>query len=74
VNDFEMTEENECPACNGTGAVTVLVRQRQYVSRDMAHDAGFPEMEGSVYTDEDFDYEPCPDCDGTGHINDTKTK
>ena len=68
MNQSEQTEDNECPNCNGTGAVTVLIRQKQFVSRDMAHDAGFPEMEGSVYTDEDFDYEPCPECCGNGFI------
>jgi len=52
----------KCPNCDGSGAILVQVREREYITREMAMDAGCPEMEGSLYSDDEWDYEQCPWC------------
>ena len=51
-----------CPNCDGSGAVQVQTQSRQYVSREMAMDAQCPEMEGSLYSDDEFEVEQCQWC------------
>ena len=51
-----------CPECDGSGAVQVQARSREYVSREMAMDAQCPEMEGSLYCDDEFEVERCQWC------------
>lgn len=51
-----------CPNCDGSGAVMRQVSCRQYVSRDMAIDAGDLSMEGSIYREEEFEPEQCQWC------------
>ena len=41
-----------CPNCDGSGAIPHQVSSKQYVSRDMALDAGQPELEGSLYSND----------------------
>ena len=50
---------NECELCGGSGEVQVCIGI-DYVSRDMATDAGEPAMEGMPM--EQFDWERCPEC------------
>ena len=52
-----------CPNCDGSGAIPVQTGQREYVSREMAMDAGDPSMEGSVFSDNTFELEQCQWCD-----------
>lgn len=51
-----------CPNCDGSGAVMRQVSCRQYVSRDMAMDAGDLSMEGALYCDDEFEPEQCQWC------------
>jgi hypothetical protein len=55
-----ITIEQECGECGGSGAIMEM-RQGQYVTRDMAMDAGMPEIAGSYMGDEP-EPEPCPSC------------
>jgi hypothetical protein len=48
-----------CPNCDGSGAIKI--RGREIVTREMAMDAGCPEMEGSLYCEEEI--EQCQWCD-----------
>lgn len=47
-----LLEIARCPNCDGGGAVQT--GQRQLVTHDMALDAGCPEMEGSLYSDDEW--------------------
>lgn len=58
----------KCPNCDGSGAIPVQTSHRQYVTREMALDACCPEMEGSLYSDDEWDYEPCQWCDERSRI------
>lgn len=51
-------ETATCPECGGSGGVL-----GGYVTRDMAMDAGEPDMEGMPVPT------PCPTCDGHGNIH-----
>jgi len=53
----------KCPACDGSGVIPVQTCVRQYVTRDMAMDAGCPEMEGSLYCDDEWEPQQCQWCD-----------
>ena len=59
-----------CPACDGTGRVMGHYRPTLYVSREMALDAGMPEIEGAVYAEESTEAEMCEYCEGTGKLKD----
>lgn len=48
-----------CPNCDGSGGI--IRGERTLVSRDMATDAGIPELEGSVYSEPEV--EQCQWCD-----------
>lgn len=60
INLLEMAV---CPNCDGSGAIPHQVSSKQYVSRDMALDAGQPELEGSLYSDNQWEAEQCQWCD-----------
>jgi len=53
----------KCPACDGSGVIPVQTCARQYVTREMAMDAGQPEMEGSMYCDDEWEPQECQWCD-----------
>lgn len=52
----------KCPNCDGSGVIPHQVSSRQYVTRDMAIDAGDPALEGSLYTDDEWEAEQCQWC------------
>jgi len=52
--------EIRCPHCGGDGEVPGM----EYVSHDMAIDAGEPELEGQQM---EYMY-PCPTCGGSGAV------
>ncbi|MFA7218944.1 MAG: hypothetical protein WC119_00265 [Synergistaceae bacterium] len=68
----ELQEENDrlkillkiaiCPNCDGSGAIPVQTCARQYVTHDMAMDACCPEMEGSLYCDDEWEATQCQWC------------
>ena len=60
---FELLRVDVCPNCDGSGCVPVKLHDRQYVSREMAVDAGEPSMEGSLYCGEEWEQEQCQWCD-----------
>lgn len=54
------TASNEiCPNCDGLGVIPVQTRVRQYVTREMALDACDPSLEGSLYSDDEWEAQPC---------------
>lgn len=53
---------SNCPNCDGSGAIQHQVSSKEYVTRSMAMDAGDPELEGSLYSDDDFEIEQCQWC------------
>ncbi len=54
----------KCPNCDGSGGIQHQISSRTYVSKDMATDAGDPALEGSLYTDDEWEAEQCQWCDG----------
>ncbi len=52
-----------CPECNGSGSIAVQVSSRQFVTHEMALDACCPEMEGSLYSDDEWEEQQCQWCD-----------
>ena len=52
-----------CPNCDGSGSIPHQVSSETRVSRDMAIDAGMPELEGSIYTPDAWEEEQCQWCD-----------
>jgi hypothetical protein len=59
----ELLRVAQCPNCDGSGVKLVRKGGREYVTRDMALDAGDRDLEGTVYRDIQEDYEPCQWCD-----------
>lgn len=53
----------KCPSCDGSGSIAVQTRSRELVTREMAMDAGEPEMEGSLYCDDEWEQQQCQWCD-----------
>ncbi|HUW32805.1 MAG TPA: hypothetical protein VM223_14455 [Planctomycetota bacterium] len=53
----------KCPHCDGSGCIPRQISPRQRVTREMASDAGCPEMEGSLYSDDEWVAEQCQWCD-----------
>jgi hypothetical protein len=51
----------KCPHCNGDGFV-IYPGDKQYVTRDMAYDAGDLSLEGSFYRESEPVIEQCPYC------------
>jgi hypothetical protein len=56
--------DQPCPICEGSGYVLVPVME-QYVTRDMAIDAGDPSLEGSSMRVE-YEAVECRACGGRG--------
>ena len=52
----------KCPNCDGSGAIPRQTSSRQLVTREMASDACCPEMEGSLYSDDEWELEQCQWC------------
>lgn len=59
---LELLRVAVCPECDGSGAKQVQTQSRQYVTREMAHDAGDLSMEGSLYSDDEFETQQCRWC------------
>ncbi len=53
----------KCPNCDGSGCIARQVSSRQYVTRDMAIDAGDESLEGSLYSEDEWEQEQCQWCD-----------
>lgn len=51
-----------CETCNGTKAVVTGYSPATYITSDMASDAGDEALAGSVYQEEQFEFDKCPDC------------
>ncbi len=62
----------KCPNCDGSGSTLHQVSSRQYVSRDMAMDAGMPEQEGSLYSDDEWEQEQCQWCAEKNQLSEDK--
>ena len=60
INLLEMAV---CPNCDGSGCIPHQVSSKQYVTRDMAIDGGDPALEGSLYSDDQWEAEQCQWCD-----------
>jgi len=60
--------EAKCPNCDGSGVIVSHLTTNQYVTRDMAIDAGDKSLEGSLYSKGDCDIEPCQWCDERNKI------
>lgn len=56
---IELLQMAICPNCDGNGIIQT--QSRQYVTREMALDCGCPDMEGSVFNDNEYDQ--CQWCD-----------
>ena len=52
-----------CPECDGSGVVPVQVSARQYVTAEMASDAGQQDLTGSLYCDDEWEPQQCEWCD-----------
>ena len=53
----------KCPNCDGSGGIPRQTSSRQVITREMALDAGCPEMDGSLYSDDEWEIEQCQWCD-----------
>jgi len=53
----------KCPDCDGSGGIPRQVRSKEFITHDMAVDAGLPEAEGRLYSEESFELEQCQWCD-----------
>jgi hypothetical protein len=53
----------KCPNCDGSGVTQIQTSCRQYVTSEMAMDAGCPEMAGSLYSDDEWELQQCQWCD-----------
>ncbi len=62
-NLLYLLKQAKCPNCDGSGAILRHNSVNQYVTRDMAIDAGDKSLEGSLYSKGDCDIEPCQWCD-----------
>ena len=61
----------KCPNCDGSGCIAHKVSNRQHVTRDMAIDAGDESLEGSLYSDDEWEQEHCQWCDDVKQILET---
>lgn len=52
----------KCPNCDGSGCIPRQVSSRQYATREMAIDAGDESLEGSLYSDDQWEAEQCQWC------------
>lgn len=58
-----LLEVAACPNCDGSGSTAVKISSRKSVTREMASDACCPEMEGSLYSDDEWEQQQCQWCD-----------
>lgn len=58
----ELLAVARCPACDGSGVLVTGGREVEYVSRDMAVDAGDPSLEGSIYRESEPEISQCQWC------------
>jgi len=52
----------DCSNCDNQGFTVKQTSEKQYVTKDMATDACEPEMEGQLYSDDEFEQEQCQWC------------
>ena len=52
----------DCPNCDNSGFTVVQTGVQQFVTRDMALDAGDESLEGQVYSEDEFEQEQCQWC------------
>lgn len=57
-----LLEISKCPNCDGSGSIPARTSCRQYVTHDMAMDACCPEIEGSLYSDDEWEVAQCQWC------------
>ncbi|MCK9599652.1 MAG: hypothetical protein M0R06_11510 [Sphaerochaeta sp.] len=67
-----LLKEAKCPNCDGSGVIPHRTSTRQLVTHDMASDAGTPELEGSLYSQEQFELEQCQWCDERNRLLEEK--
>ena len=53
---------DDCPNCDNSGFTVVQTSERRYVTRDMASDACDMSLEGTLYSDDEFEQEQCQWC------------
>lgn len=58
-----LLEMAKCPDCDGSGGIPYQVSSREYITRSMALDACDPSLEGSLYSDNEWEQEQCQWCD-----------
>ena len=58
----ELLRLAKCPNCDGSGGIPHQISSKTYVTRDMATDAGDPALEGSLYSDDEYELEECQWC------------
>ena len=59
-----LAQGKECPNqdCNNQGFTVKQISERHYITQDMALDACEPQMEGQLYSDDEFEQEQCEFC------------
>lgn len=63
----EVAAQNaECQECGGTGYLMEKTSEARYVTREMAMDAECLDLEGALYSDEEWERYPCPECQRHG--------
>ncbi len=58
----KLLEMAKCPNCDGSGSIPHQISSRQLVTKDMALDTGDPNLEGSLYSDDEWEQEQCQWC------------
>ena len=51
-----------CPDCDGSGCMMHQVSEAQYISKYMAMDAGDMDLEGQLFSEEEWEQEQCRWC------------
>ena len=59
---IDLLNTTVCPNCDGSGSLGVMIKSPQYVTKEMASDAGDPLLEGSLYTEEEWEQQECQWC------------
>lgn len=57
-----LNNAQNCPSCDNSGFTVIQTSERQYVTRDMASDACDMSLEGSLYSEDEFEQEQCQWC------------
>lgn len=59
----ELLDTAHCPECDNAGVIRVFRPKERLVSREMAGDAGIPQLEGFAYAVEEVEeYHECKWC------------